>query len=334
MSSSSTDAPPAGGTEGLGSSFARETGRPPVALAGKARPVGSGFSHDYTGEGNRLREVRAAEVTAAVEKLCIEACYDLPEDVLASMQAAREREESPLGKEIIDQLLENAAIARKDRVPMCQDTGVTVVFAELGQDVHLVGGDFYAAINEGVRRGYDRGYLRKSVVGEPLFERKNTGDNTPAIIYTDIVPGDNVKLMVLPKGAGSENMSTVVMLTPAEGLGGIKKLVRETVDRAGANPCPPLVIGVGVGGFLDRAPLLARRALLRKTGEPHPDARVAQLEKEILDEVNALGIGPQGLGGRITALAVHIETGPTHIGSLPVAVNLQCHAARHAERVL
>ncbi|MEW6523336.1 MAG: fumarate hydratase [Bacillota bacterium] len=281
-----------------------------------------------------MREVHVGDITAAIEDLCIQACYDLPGDVLCALKEARQKEESPLGREIIDQLLENAAIARDDRVPICQDTGVTVVFVEVGQDVRLVGGDLYGAINEGVRRGYERGYLRKSVVAEPLFERKNTGDNTPALIYADIVPGAEVKLTVVPKGTGSENMSIVRMLTPADGPAGVKALVRETVERAGSNPCPPLVIGVGVGGFLERAPLLAKRALLRQVGRPHPDARVARLEQEILDEVNALGIGPQGLGGRITALAVHVETGPTHIGALPVAVNIQCHAARHAERIL
>jgi fumarate hydratase subunit alpha len=281
-----------------------------------------------------VREVNVRDVTDAVEAMCIEACYDLPADVLRALRAARDQEESPLGREIIDQLLENAEIAARDRVPICQDTGVTVVFVELGQEVALVGGDLYAAINEGVRRGYDRGYLRKSVVAEPLFERKNTGDNTPAIIYTDIVPGISVKLTVVPKGTGSENMSALRMLTPAEGPAGVKAFVVDTVRRAGSNPCPPLVIGVGVGGYLDRAGWLAKRALLREVGRPHPDPRVAQLEQAILTEVNATGVGPQGLGGRVTALAVHIETGPTHIGALPVAVNIQCHAARHAERTL
>ncbi|MCL6580397.1 MAG: fumarate hydratase [Firmicutes bacterium] len=281
-----------------------------------------------------MRELDVSEVTRAVEELCITACYDLPPDVLRALEEARRMEESDVGREIIDICIENAKVASAERVPICQDTGVTVVFLEVGQDVHLTGGDLYEAVNEGVRRGYTKGYLRKSVVTDPLFTRKNTQDNTPAIIYTDIVPGDRVRVVVCPKGTGSENMSALRMLTPAAGAEGVKRFVVETVDKAGSNPCPPIVVGVGVGGMMDRCALLAKKALLREVGRPHPQPEVARLEREILDEINRLGIGPQGLGGRVTALAVHIETAPTHIGALPVAVNIQCHAARHAERML
>jgi len=281
-----------------------------------------------------MRELDVSEVALAVEELCVTACYDLPEDVVRAMERAREVEESDVGREVLGICLENARVAARERVPICQDTGVTIVFLELGQDLRLVGGDLYTAIGEGVRQGYTKGYLRKSVVVDPLFTRKNTGDNTPPVIYTDIVPGDRLRVVVVPKGTGSENMSGLKMLTPAAGPDGVKKFIVETVDQAGSNPCPPIIVGVGVGGMMDRAALLAKKALLRKVGEPHPQPEVAKLERESLAEVNALGIGPQGLGGRVTALAVHIETAPTHIGALPVAVNIQCHAARHAERVL
>lgn len=281
-----------------------------------------------------MRELDVSKVAQAVEELCITACYDLPEDVVQALEKARKVEESDVGREIIDICIENAKVAARERVPICQDTGVTIVFLELGQDLHLVGGDLYSAVAEGVRQGYTKGYLRKSVVSDPLFTRKNTGDNTPPIIYTDIVPGDKLRVIVVPKGTGSENMSSLKMLTPAAGPEGVRKFVVETVDKAGSNPCPPIIVGVGVGGMMDRAALLAKKALLRKVGEPHPQPEVAKLEREILEDINKLGIGPQGLGGRVTALAVHIETAPTHIGALPVAVNIQCHAARHAERVL
>ena len=281
-----------------------------------------------------MRELDVSKVTEAVEELCITACYDLPPDVLQALERAYREEESEVGREIIGICLENAKVAAEERVPICQDTGVTIVFLELGQDLHLVGGDLNQAVAEGVRRGYTKGYLRKSVVTDPLFARRNTGDNTPPIIYTDIVPGENLKITVVPKGTGSENMSALKMLTPAAGPEGVRDFVVQTVDKAGSNPCPPVIVGVGVGGMMDRVALLAKKALLRPVGRPHPEPRVAELEREILEAVNRLGIGPQGLGGRITALAVHIETAPTHIGALPVAVNLQCHAARHAERVL
>jgi fumarate hydratase subunit alpha len=281
-----------------------------------------------------MRELDVSNVTQAVEELCVQACYDLPQDVVEALEAARKAEESDVGREILDICIENARVASEERVPICQDTGVTIVFLEVGQDLHLVGGDLGEAVAEGVRRGYDQGFLRKSVVTDPLFTRKNTGDNTPPIIYTDIVPGDKLRVTVVPKGTGSENMSGLKMLTPAAGPAGVKRFIVETVDKAGSNPCPPIIVGVGVGGMMDKASLLAKKALLRKVGQAHPQAEVAQLEGETLAEINRLGIGPQGLGGRVTALAVHIETHPTHIGALPIAVNIQCHAARHAERVL
>lgn len=281
-----------------------------------------------------MRELDVSEVARAVEDLCIKANYDLPDDVLAAMGRARDAEESDVGREIIDICIRNARLAHDERVPICQDTGVTIIFLELGQDLHLTGGDLYQAVAEGVRLGYDRGFLRKSVVTDPLFSRKNTGDNTPPVIHTEVVPGDRLRIIVVPKGTGSENMSGLKMLTPAAGPEGVKRFVVETVERAGSNPCPPIIVGVGVGGMMDQAALLAKKALLRPVGQPHPQPEVAGLEQEMLKEINALGIGPQGLGGRVTALGVHIETFPTHIGALPVAVNIQCHAARHAERVL
>jgi len=253
--------------------------------------------------------------------------------MLAGLQKAYEQEISVDGKEIIQQLLMNAEIAREDRIPICQDTGFAVVFVELGQDVRIVGGDFYKAINDGVRKGYTEGYLRKSIVSHPL-ERKNTGDNTPAVIHTKIVPGENLRLIVAPKGGGSENMSAVKMLKPSEGVEGLKKFVIEVVKAAGPNPCPPVVVGVGVGGTFEKAAQLSKEALLRDLGKKSGYSDIAELEEELLEEINRLGIGPQGLGGKITALAVHIEIYPTHIASLPVAVNINCHAARHKEAVL
>ncbi|MGB9868247.1 MAG: fumarate hydratase [Bacillota bacterium] len=281
-----------------------------------------------------MREIPVERIVDTVERLCIRACYDLPDDVLESIQSAIQVEESQVGKNLLALLVENAKTAAAERMPICQDTGVTVVFVELGQEVHVVGGSLTDAINEGVRRGYVNGYLRKSVVDDPIFKRKNTGDNTPAVIYTDVVPGDQLKIRIVPKGAGSENMSQLRMLIPADGAEGIKRFVVDTVDKAGSNPCPPIIVGVGVGGTMDKAAQLAKRALMRRLGEHHPDPQVAALEEEILKEVNYLGIGPQGLGGRVTALAVNIETWPTHIGCLPVAVNIQCHVSRHAEAVL
>jgi len=281
-----------------------------------------------------MKEIHVDRIVETVRDLCIRSCYDLPEDVLAALEDAIAIEESNVGKELLAQLVENARMAARERMPICQDTGVTIVFVEMGQDVRIVGGSFADAVNEGIRKGYVEGYLRKSVVDDPIFARKNSGDNTPGFIYTDIVPGDRLKITVMPKGTGSENMGGIRMLVPADGADGIRKFVVETVDKAQSNPCPPIIVGVGVGGMMEHAPLIAKKALLRKVGAPHPNPEIAALERRILEDINDLGIGPQGLGGRVTALAVHIETAPTHIGAMPVAVTIQCHAARHAEAVL
>ena len=276
-----------------------------------------------------IRELDVAAVTAAVKDLCITANYDLPVDVYDALKAAAETEESPVGREVLAQLVENADIAAADRVPICQDTGFAVIFAEVGQDVHLSGGDFEEAVHEGVRQGYADGYLRKSVAEEPGHARRNTKDNTPAIIHTSIVPGDKVCLTMMAKGGGAENMSSLNMLKPAQGWAGMVDAVVETVSRAGSNPCPPVIIGVGIGGTIEKVTLLAKKALLRDVGSTHPDPRVAAMEDELLEKINALGIGPQGLGGRTTALDVFIEEMPSHIASMPMAVNVQCHAQRH-----
>ncbi len=281
-----------------------------------------------------MRNIDSSEVAMTVSRLFCDANYFLPDDVLASLKRAREIEESPLGREVIDGILENADIAAKERVALCQDTGTALVFLELGQEVHIVGGDLCEAVNEGVRQAYREGYLRMSMVHQPFSARVNTRDNTPAIIYTDVVPGNRLKIVVMPKGGGAENMIRLGMLTPAMGRQGVIDFVVNAVNEAGSNPCPPVIVGVGVGGTAEKTVLLAKRALLRKVGEPSPDAEVAQLEKEILQRVNNLGIGPQGFGGRVTALAVHVETLPCHIASMPVAVNLQCHSARHKETTL
>ncbi len=281
-----------------------------------------------------MREINCQEITDTVARLCIESNYYLGEDVLNALRHAREKEVSPVGQAVLDQILQNAEIAAQGELPLCQDTGLTVVFLELGQEVHIVDGDLNEAINEGVRKGYIEGYLRKSVVDKPFSARVNTRDNTPAVIHTEIVPGDKLKITVCPKGGGSENMSYLKMFSPAAGRQGIVDWVVECVDKSGANPCPPVIVGVGIGGTIDQTTLIAKKSLLRPVGQPHPDPEVAELEAEILERVNRLGIGPQGLGGRITALAVHVETFPCHIASLPVAVNLQCHSARHKEAVL
>ena len=281
-----------------------------------------------------MREINVSAITDAVEKLCIESNYYLPKDVKQALEKAAKTEESPLGKEILLDILKNEEIGRTKNVPICQDTGFAVFFAEIGQEVHVVGGDFNEAMDEGVRRGYKNGYLRKSTVEDPFIVRKNRGDNTPAIIHTTIVPGDRIKLTIAPKGGGSENMSALAMLNPSDGVEGIKKFVVGTVDKAGSNPCPPVIVGIGIGGTIETTTLIAKKALLRTIGEHNPDPKVAQIEKELLEEINALGIGPQGFGGRTTALAVNIETFPAHIASMPVAVNLQCHVARHKETVI
>ena len=281
-----------------------------------------------------MREIDAQEVTKTVSQLFQEACHYLPEDVLTSLKQAREAEESAVGRDVLDRILDNAEVSANDKIPLCQDTGTAVVFLELGQDAHIAGGDLYTAINEGVRQGYTEGYLRKSMVRQPYSSRVNTKDNTPAVIHTDIVPGDRLKITVMPKGGGAENMARLAMLPPARGRQGVIDFVVNAVDEAGSNPCPPVIVGVGIGGTAEKAVLVAKKTLLRKVGEPNPDAEVAELEKEILHRVNNLGIGPMGYGGRNTALAVHAEVFPTHIASLPVAVNLQCYSARHKEAIL
>jgi fumarate hydratase subunit alpha len=281
-----------------------------------------------------MREIEAKEVTKTVSRLFQEACHYLPRDVVSVIKKARDAEESPVGREVLSRILENIEISAGGEVPLCQDTGDAIVFLELGQDVHVVGGDLYTAINEGVRQGYDEGYLRKSMVSRPFSARTNTKDNTPAIIYTDIVPGDRLRIIAKPKGGGAENMSRLAMLKPAQGRQGVIDFVVQTVDEAGSNPCPPVIVGVGIGGTVEKCVLLAKRALLREVGRPNPDAEVAELEREILRRVNNLGIGPMGYGGRTTALAVHVEVFPAHIASLPVAVNMQCWCARHKEAVL
>ncbi len=276
-----------------------------------------------------VRELDVGEITAAVKGICITANYDLPQDVYDALKKARETEESPVGVEVLGQLIENADIAARDRVPICQDTGLAVFFVDVGQDVHLAGGDFETAVNEGVRQGYLDGYLRKSAAEEPAHARRNTKDNTPAIVHTSIVPGDGVKITMMAKGGGAENMSSLNMLKPSQGWAGMSQAVVDTVSRAGSNPCPPVVIGVGIGGTIDAVTVLAKKALLREIGSVHPDLRIAAMEAELLERINALGIGPQGLGGRTTALAVFIEEMPCHIASMPMAVNVQCHAQRH-----
>lgn len=281
-----------------------------------------------------MREIHCREITATVARLCVEANYQLGADVREALRRARAQEVSPAGQAALDQMIRNAAIADEGKWPLCQDTGLAVVFLELGQEVHIAGGPLSDAVNAGVREGYREGYLRKSVVRGPFSDRVNTGDNTPAVIHAEIVPGDRLKITVCPKGGGCENMSYVKMFTPAEGRPAVVEWIVECVDRSGANSCPPLIVGVGLGGTFEHTALLAKKSLLRPVGQPHPDPETAALEAEILERVNRLGLGPQGLGGRVTALAVHVETFPCHIASLPAAVNLQCHSARHQEAVL
>ena len=281
-----------------------------------------------------MRDIDSKKIIETVSHLFQDACLYLPEDVLAALKQAREKEESPAAKDVLAQLIENTEIAAKEKTPLCQDTGAAVVVLELGQDVHITGGDLYTAINEGVRQGYEKGYLRKSMVRQPFSARVNTKDNTPAIIHADIIPGNKLKISVMPKGGGSENCSRLTVMPPAKGRQGIIDFVVNLVDESGSNPCPPVIVGLGIGGTTDKAMTLAKKALLRKVGEPNPDPEVAELEKEILQRANNLGIGPMGYGGRTTALAVHAETFPAHIASLPVAVNIQCWCARHKETTL
>jgi fumarate hydratase subunit alpha len=280
------------------------------------------------------REIDAAEITRVVRDLCIEINYKVPEEMVRLVKRARELEESPLGQQVLDLLIRNQELAAEGDYPYCQDTGYTVIFLGLGQDVHVTGIDLYDAVNEGVRQGYGDGYLRGSIVRDPLFDRRNTGDNTPAFIHTRIVPGDQVRIQVDAKGAGSENMGKHAMLKPADGLEGAKEFVLQAVAESGPNACPPGIIGVGIGGNFEMSAVIAKRALMRKVGQPNPDPQVAELEAELYEKCNALGLGPEALGGTQTVLAVHVETMPTHIASLPVAVNIECHAHRTGSRVI
>jgi fumarate hydratase subunit alpha len=279
-----------------------------------------------------IREISSKKIIEVVRDLCIDANYNLGDDVLRAFDKAIEAEESATGREVLKELKENARIAREEKAPICQDCGLAVIFIEVGQDVHITGGDLNVAINEGVRQGYKDGYLRKSACHP--FTRKNTGDNTPAIIHIQIVPGDKMKIVFAPKGGGAENMSRVTMLTPAVGVEGVKDFVVNRVKESGSNPCPPTVIGVGVGGTFERSAILAKKAILREIGNRNPDPELASIEEEILTRINRLGIGPMGYGGNTTSLDVFLEIEPCHIASLPVAVNIQCHAARHKEAII
>ena len=280
-----------------------------------------------------MKTINVNEIIKTVKELSIEANYYLPNDVKEAIEKAEKNEKWPIANNILNKILENSQIASAEKMPICQDTGMACVFIDIGQDVHITGGSLEEAINEGVRQGYAEGFLRKSVVKDPLH-RVNTNDNTPALIYYNMVPGDKVKITVAPKGFGSENMSRIAMLKPSDGLEGVKNFVLETVRMAGPNPCPPIVIGIGIGGSFDKAAYLAKKALIRPVNENNTDEFYGNLEKELLEEVNKIGFGPQGFGGKTTALALNIETYPTHIAGLPVAVNINCHATRHKERVL
>lgn len=278
-----------------------------------------------------MRTIEVSQITEAVAKLCVDANYYLAGDIFDALVQGKEKEESPLGKEIFGQLIKNATIAREENRPICQDTGMAVIFMEIGQDVHITGGDLEEAVNAGVAKGYTEGYLRKSVVNDPVFNRVNTKDNTPAILHLSIVPGDKIKIVIAPKGFGSENMGALRMFKPSDGVKAIKQFVVDTVATAGSNPCPPIVIGMGIGGTMEKACQLAKKALTRPVNTQNQHPEYAALEQELLELVNNTGVGPQGLGGRITALAVNIEYFPTHIAGMPVAININCHATRHAE---
>lgn len=280
-----------------------------------------------------MREIQASVITDTIERLCIEANQVLPDDIKKSIQDCRASEDGEIACGILDNIIENYQIAENEQVPICQDTGMACVFLEIGQDVHIVGGDLTEAVNEGVRRGYTNGYLRKSVVKDPV-RRGNTGDNTPAMLYTEIVPGENIKITVGPKGFGSENMSAIRMFKPSAGIEGIKDFILETVETAGPNPCPPMVVGVGIGGTFDKAALLAKKALMRPVDSENEDPYYADLEKEMLEKINQLGIGPQGFGGKTTAIGLNIETMPTHIAGMPCAINISCHVTRHKTEVI
>lgn len=280
-----------------------------------------------------MRTIETKTIIEAVKKLCIDANYFLPQDIFTALEEGKAREISPVGKAILEDICMNASLAAKEEMPICQDTGTAVVFVKLGQEVHIEGGLLREAINEGVRQGYKEGYLRKSIVENPLY-RKNTGDNTPAIIHYDIVAGDQLEIMVCPKGGGSENMSRIYMLKPSQGIEGVKAAVMETVALAGPNACLPMVVGIGIGGNFEMSTLLAKKALTREIPSSNQDDRMAKLEQELLSEINKTGIGPQGLGGKVTALAVHIEDYPCHIASMPLAINIGCHVNRHKSVVL
>ena len=280
-----------------------------------------------------MREIQAQQITDVIERLCIEANEQLPEDIKNAIHRCRACEDWGIAQGVLDQIITNFEIAGEEKVPICQDTGMACVFLEIGQDVHITGGDLTEAVDEGVRRGYDKGYLRKSVVRDPV-RRGNTGDNTPAMLYTEIVPGEQIKVTVGPKGFGSENMSAIRMFKPSAGIEGIKDFILETVENAGPNPCPPMVVGVGIGGTFDKCALLAKKALMPNTEVRNPDPYYAALEEEMLEKINQLGIGPQGFGGRTTALALNIETLPTHIAGMPCAVNINCHVTRHKTEVI
>ena len=279
-----------------------------------------------------MREVKVSEITNKIEEMFIDACRNIPCNILSALKEAKDKEESPLGKEVIERIIQNDELAKEKQLPICQDTGVAVVFLEVGYDVHF-DGDIYEAVNEGVRRAYTNGYLRKSVVKHPL-DRVNTKDNTPAIVHVKLVKGDKVKIDVAPKGGGSENMSLVKILIPADGVEGIKKLVLDTVFKGGGKPCPPVIVGLGIGGNLEQSALLAKKALLREVDDVNPDPILAKLESELKDEINKLGVGPMGFGGTQTCLAVKALAYPCHIASLPLAINIQCHAARHKSFIL
>jgi len=275
-----------------------------------------------------MKTIELSEVTSKIKDICLRACMELNDDVMNALQGGQKEEESPVGKAIFGQLIKNAQIARKESIPICQDTGFTVIYMDIGQDVHFVGGSLKEAVDEGVRKAYTEGYLRKSIIRNPISDPVNTKDNTPAILHTEIVPGDKVKISVLPKGGGAENMSRIKMMPPSAGLKGIHEFVLETVKSASANPCPPIIVGVGIGGTFDYVPYIAKKSLLRKIGQRNPNEKLAKLEVEWLADVNNLGIGPSGLGGRITALELFIEEFSRHIATYPAAVNIQCHAAR------
>ena len=281
-----------------------------------------------------MREVSVNTIRDIVKELCIEANYYISDDIKEELINSNNKEKFEIAKEVLSKIIENDDIAKKEDMPICQDTGMACIFLDIGQDVHFIDGNLEAAINEGVRRGYEDGYLRKSIVKDPVLNRVNTNDNTPAIIYYNIVDGDKVKITVSPKGFGSENMSKIAMLKPSDGIEGVKKFILKTVEEAGPNPCPPMVVGVGIGGTFDKVALLAKKALLRPINERNKNEDYAKLEEELLKDINSLGIGPQGFGGLTTALGINIETYPTHIAGMPVAVNISCHVTRHKEKVI